>query len=61
MESLVKSLQQASAKSDVRDLINQHGRDPVLQAWKNLSPVEKAALRLVHDFDGIIIHDNINQ
>jgi hypothetical protein len=51
-------LSSAQTKSDVRQLISLHGRDPVLQAWKSLTPLDKAALRLVHDFDGTIIHDS---
>jgi hypothetical protein len=33
----------------------------VLQAWKSLAPIDKAALRLVHDFDGTIIHDSTDR
>jgi hypothetical protein len=58
LSSLVQALSSAQTKSDVRQLISLHGRDPVLQAWKSLTPLDKAALRLVHDFDGTIIHDS---
>tara|TARA_R100000081_G_scaffold642_1_gene310 strand:+ start:372 stop:611 length:240 start_codon:yes stop_codon:yes gene_type:complete len=58
LNSLVQGLSSAQTKSDVRQLISQHGREPVLQAWKSLAPIDKAALRLVHDFDGTIIHDS---
>lgn len=58
LNSLVQSLQTAATKSDVRQLISLHGRDDVVKAWNSLEPVDKAALRLVHDFDGTIIHDS---
>ena len=61
LNSLVQSLQSAATKSDVRQLISTHGRENVVKAWDSLYTVDKAALRLVKEFDGTIIHDSTDR
>ena len=58
LSSLVQALSSAQTKSDVRQLISTHGRENVVKAWDSLNAVDKAALRLVKEFDGTIIHDS---
>lgn len=61
MSSLVQALSSAQTKSDVRQLISTHGRENVVKAWDSLNAVDKAALRLVKEFDGTIIHDSTDR
>ena len=52
------ALEACSTRSDVRDLLDRHGRDNVGQAWKQLDPLTKSALLLVKNFDGTIIRES---
>ena len=61
LSSLVQALSSAQTKSDVRQLISTHGRENVVKAWDSLNAVDKAALRLVKEFDGTIIHDSTDR
>tara|TARA_Y100000356_G_scaffold87859_1_gene73430 strand:- start:89 stop:298 length:210 start_codon:yes stop_codon:yes gene_type:complete len=61
LSSLVQALSSAQTKSDVRQLISTHGRENVVKAWDSLDAVDKAALRLVKEFDGTIIHDSTDR
>ncbi len=54
---LVTALQSAETKGDVRDLLAEHGYEPVNDAWLKLDDLTKASLSLVKEFDGQVLHD----
>lgn len=57
-DPLIKAaLQRATTKADVRDLFQRHDVSDINAAWKELTPLERAALNLCRVFDGTIIHD----
>ena len=54
---LLSALSTAETKSDVRRLLNEHGYEPVNEAWGQLDDLTKASLSLVKGFDGQVLHD----
>ena len=55
VEQCVDRLNQATTRHQVRNLVDNQGRDKVLTAWKRLDPLTKSTLRLAKEFDGTII------
>jgi len=54
---ILDALEAASTRDDVRNLMQTHGYDNVALLWKDINPVQRAALMLVRNFDqSKIIH-----
>lgn len=54
---VLESLQRATCKKDVRELFQRHDVEAINQAWRQLTPVERASLTLAKVFDGTILPD----
>lgn len=54
---ILAALAEASTKEDVRQVISRYDGDAVNHAWRHLSPVQQAALRLVRFTNGRIFHE----
>jgi hypothetical protein len=54
---LVGDIERASCRQDMAKLLQCHTYDEVNQAWRHVSPVQRAALSFVRNFDGSIAHD----
>ena len=54
---LLAKLQQAETKADVRELLEEHGYEPVNTAWGQLDDLSKASLSIVKAFEGQVLHD----
>lgn len=54
---LLAKLQQAETKADVRELLEEHGYEPVNAAWGQLDDLCKASLSIVKAFEGQVLHD----
>jgi len=55
--AILDALLRASTKSDVRDVIADYPYEEINRAWRQLPPVQQAALQLVRYFNGTIFHD----
>ena len=54
---VLESLESASTKDDVRNLMQTYGYDNVAPLWNEISPAQQAALMLVRNFaQSQIIH-----
>jgi hypothetical protein len=54
---LIDAIEAASSRHDVASLLRVHGYEDVNQAWRHVSPVQKAALAFVRNFDAYIAQD----
>ena len=57
LDMLLAKLQQAESKADVRELLEEHGYEPVNAAWGQLDDLSKASLSIVKAFEGQVLHD----
>jgi hypothetical protein len=54
---LVDAIEAASSRHDVATLLRVHGYEAVNSAWRHVSPIQRAALAFVRNFDAHIAHD----
>lgn len=54
---LVEDIERASCRQDMAKLLQSHTYDEVNSAWKHVSPIQRAALSFVRNFDAHISHD----
>ncbi len=54
---LAEDIERASCRQDMAKLLQCHTYDEVNQAWRHVSPVQRAALSFIRNFDGAISHD----
>ena len=57
LDMLLAKLQQAETKADVRELLEEHGYEPVNAALGQLDDLSKASLSIVKAFEGQVLHD----
>ena len=51
---LVDAIEAASSRHDVATLLRVHGYEAVNSAWRHVSPIQRAALAFVRNFDAYI-------
>lgn len=61
--TLVEDIERASCRQDMAKLLQTHTYDEVNSAWKSVSPVQRAALSFIRNFDGFVPHelDNLSE
>lgn len=60
---LLEAIEQASCRQDMARLLQRHSYNEVNAAWKHVSPVQRAALSFIRNFDGFVPHelDNLSE
>jgi hypothetical protein len=56
-DTLVDAIEAASSRHDIAALLRINGYEDVNAAWRHVSPVQKAALEFVRNFDAHIAHE----
>ena len=54
---LVDAIESACCREDMAKLLRIHGYEAVNQAWRHVSPIQRAAMSFVRNFDAYIASD----